>query len=124
MRCRLGLGLASTDTGAGCFGAVLVVAWAKERCGRTRQWRCQQVQQGRAQGTGYLHLLISDPTGIPGGGPLAPYYVASCCPLKSHREESALFRADYSGQFSSEQGGEGVTDQGRTLAGCWATTAL
>lgn len=40
------------------------------------------------------------------------------------REVSALFRADYSGQFSSEQGGEGVTDQGRMLAGCWATTAL
>lgn len=48
--------------------------------------------------------------------PRPPYYAASCCPLKSHRAKNVLFRADYSGQLSSEQGGEGVTDQGRMLA--------
>ncbi|KAH8685207.1 hypothetical protein BGZ61DRAFT_549105, partial [Ilyonectria robusta] len=119
----LGLGLASTDTGAGCFGAVLVVVWAKGRCGRTRQWRCQQAQQGRAQGTGCLHctgataLVNIRPNGHPRWRPpRPPYYAASCCPLKSHRAKNVLFRADYSGQLSSEQGGEGVTDQGRMLA--------
>lgn len=118
MRCGLGLGLASTDTGAGCFGAVLVVAWAKGRCGRTRQWRCQQDQQGRAQGTRCLHctgataLCIATaysvnirPNGHPRWWPPRP--VLCCLVLPSQvvpREESALFRADYSGQFSSEQG--------------------